>query len=110
MLLALNTLAKIYFQMLMTDKDVRSELENLHISYKSLFERNGLFSLTPHNDNGSVHHVLLVVRPVSIRNCSETDLNFSNDDLCRDIMDIMKNQIMYFQTSQLVENLLLIRS
>lgn len=88
----------------MADKDARSRMESLFVSYQSLLRRNGLKWLTQENQTVAVMHVLSAVRPVSLQIRLRSDLSLTHHRLENDFKGFMAHAIKLSEAFQLVDN------
>lgn len=87
----------------MTDKDARSRIKNLFVSYRSLLSCNGLTWLNQGNEKIAVHYVISEIRTESLRVRLETDLELSHYDLRKDFKGFMSHAIKLSEAFQLVD-------
>lgn len=88
----------------MTDKNARSRIEALFISYQSLLRRNGLQWLTKKNERVAVMHFLSTIRPLSLQSRLQSDLSLSYHRLETDFKGFMAHAIKLSDAFQLVDN------
>lgn len=104
---SLDKLVEDQLRIDMTDKDSRSRIENLFVSYRSLLRRNGLTWLTQDNEKIAVYHVLSAICPELLRVRLESDLEQSHYDLRKDFEGFMYHSIKLSEAFQLVDNIAL---
>lgn len=88
----------------MKDKNARSRIETLFVSYRSLLRRHGVSWILKDNEKVAVSHVLSSIRPESLRVRLESDLALSHHDLRKDFKGFMAHAIKLSEAFQLVDN------
>lgn len=101
---ALDDLFAKVLRINMVYSSAQSRIENIFVSYHSILRRQGLFWLLKGNQKLAVFHVLLAIRPESLRFRLDSNLQFSHQDLCKDFKALMKHAIKFSEAYQLVNS------
>lgn len=73
-------------------------------SYHIILKRHRLEWLLHENQNVAVYHFLSEIRPVPLKNRIESDLNFSQHSLRKELNGFVKLSVILAEAFQLVDN------
>ena len=77
----------------MSDKNAKSRMQSLFVSYHAMLKRNGVAWILNSNQKVAVFHVLSAVRPKHLRNRLDADLKFSHSECRKDFKKFMTHAI-----------------
>lgn len=86
------------------DKNSKSRMETLFLSYYKMLRRNGIAWLLKKNQKVAVYHVLSVVKPKALQHRLESDLDFAHFDCRKDFSKFLAHTIQLSEDFQLVGN------
>lgn len=87
----------------MANKNARSRMEGLFISYHTILARQGLSWIIKDNQKLAVAHVLSAIRPQVLKERLEADLSFSQHALKKDFNKFLKHAVRLSEAFQLVD-------
>ena len=100
----LDEIVDINLRMNKKDKNSKSRMESLFVSYHSLLRRNGLSWLIEPNPKVAVYHVLSAIKPKILHDRLSSDLQFSKHSLKKDFKDFMKHAVHVSEAFQRVDS------
>lgn len=101
---ALDMIVERDLHMDMTDRNAKSRMESLFVSYHALLRRNGISWLLKTNQKVAVSHVLSAVRPKSLQDRLQSDLDFAYYDYRKDFRQFMEHAVRLSDAFQLLDN------
>lgn len=100
---AIDSIVDRDLRMNMGDKNARSRMESLVVSYHTLLRRHGLSWILKSNQKVAVMHVLSAVKPTSLRNRLQSDLDFAHHDLKENFKGFLSHSLKVSDAFQLVD-------
>lgn len=100
----LDNLVRTQLRMDMTDKNAKSRMEAFFMSYHKMLRMNGLAWLIKSNQRVSVYHVLSAIRPRTLQDRLDSDLQFAYHDCRKDFVKFMTHCIRVSEAFQLVDS------
>lgn len=88
----------------MSDSNAKSRMRNLFVSYRAILKRHGVAWLLEDNQKVAVDHVLSAIRPTSVKERLESDLEFAKYELKKNFQGFMKHAIRVAEAFQIVDN------
>lgn len=88
----------------MSDRNAKSRMRNLFVSYRTILRRHGIEWILEDNEKVAVKHVLSAIRPNTLRQRLESDLEFAYHSLKKDFTGFMDHAIKLAEAFQLVDN------
>ena len=101
---ALDDIVERELKMDMNDKNARSPIETLFVSYHSILRRNGIAWLLDANQKVTVWHVLSAIRPKTLKDRLEPDLEFTHHKLEKDFKKFMAHTIKVSEAFQILDS------
>ena len=87
----------------MKDKNARSRMESLFVSYHKLLRRHGVSWIVKNNQKVAVGHVLSCIKPATLQSRLQSNLEFSHHSLKKDFKGFMKHSIRISEAFQMVD-------
>ena len=100
---ALDELVADKLRMNMKDRSAKSRMECLFIDYGVLSHNQGLSWVTDDNPKTAAYHIV-AVKPTSLRQRLEDDLDFSHTDLKKKFQEFMKHAVKVAEALQICDN------
>lgn len=100
---SLHCIVKEELKMNMADTSAKSRMDSLFISYLSHLRRNNLSWIAECNPKVALMHVLRAIKPKTLRERLESDLNFSQYELRKDFRGLMKHAVRLSEAFELLE-------
>ena len=101
---ALDDIFERELKMDMKDTNTRSRIETLFVSYHSILRHNGIVWLLDANQKVAVGHVLSAIRPKTLKDRLESDLEFAHHKLKKDFKNFMAHSIKVSEAFQIVDS------
>lgn len=86
----------------MRDKNAKPRMESLFVIHHALLRRNGLSWLLETNENVAVSHIISAIRPKTLKNRLQSDLDFAHYGLQKDFRGFMKHAVRLSESFQIV--------
>lgn len=100
----LDSIVRTELKMDMSDSNATSRMESLFMAYHKLLRINGLAWVLKSNQKISVFHVLSAIKPLSLQNRIESDLEFAYYDCRKDFQKFMRHCIRLSESFQVLDN------
>lgn len=100
----LYSIVRKHLKMDVKDRSAMSRMEYLFARYVSILRRNGLTWLLKDNQRISATHVLSTVKPKSLQERLNSDLNFTNYDPRNYFKGLLEHAIRISEALEIVDN------
>lgn len=88
----------------MRDSNATSKIQNLFVPYTTILRRSGLSWIVKDNRKVAVCHFLSAIRPSSLQSRLDSDVQFSNYDLRKNLQGFTQHAIKLSKAFQLVDS------